>query len=121
MDSEIDYSKLTISELKILIAADDFCALEEFNKRVKLGEIEPKHYTTDQAGEIVSKHIKSQISSEIDYKKLTARELRHLMGINDTKADEEHHRRVMSGEIKLRRVTFEDIKEMYSRSEDKAS
>ena len=53
------------------------------------------------------------MSGEIDYTKLTRRELQDLINKMDPKADEEHHRRVMTGEIKLRTVTLEEIKEMY--------
>ena len=53
------------------------------------------------------------MSGEIDYTKLTRRELQDLINKMDSKADEEHHRRVMTGEIKLRTVTLEEIKEMY--------
>ncbi len=53
------------------------------------------------------------MNSDIDYTKLSRRELQDLINQMDPKADEEHHRRVMSGEIKLRRVTLEEIKEMY--------
>ena len=61
MDSEVDYSKLTINELKILITVVDGKALEEFAKRVRLGEIELKNYTKEQLIEIISKDIKTQI------------------------------------------------------------
>ena len=57
-------------------------------------------------------------SEKIDYKKLTIRELKELMG-SDLKADEEFDRRISIGEIKQRRVTFEDIRKMYNK--DKAS
>ena len=53
------------------------------------------------------------MSGEIDYTKLTRRELQDLINQMDPKADEEHDRRVKTGEIKLRRVTLEEIKEMY--------
>ena len=53
------------------------------------------------------------MNSEIDYTKLTRRELQDLINQMDPKADEEHDRRVKTGEIKLRRVTLEEIKEMY--------
>ncbi len=119
MDSEVDYSKLTINELKILINADDGKAIEEFAKRVRVGEIELKNYTKEQLVEIISKNIKAQIKSDADYLKLTPRELKHLITINDPKADEEFDRRVRNGEIKTRRVTFEDIRKMYNK--DKAS
>jgi len=53
------------------------------------------------------------MSGEIDYTKLTRRELQDLINQMDPKADEEHDRRVRTGEIKLRTVTMEEIKEMY--------
>ena len=53
------------------------------------------------------------MNSEIDYTKLTRRELQDLINQMDPKADEEHDRRVRVGEIKLRRVTIEEIREMY--------
>ena len=53
------------------------------------------------------------MSGEIDYTKLTRRELQDLINKMDPKADEEHDRRVRTGEIKLRTVTLEEIKEMY--------
>lgn len=113
MDSEVDYSKLTDKELKILIAANDRCALEEFNKRVKEGKVQLTKYTRDEAGDIVAKNLKAELNTDTDYKKLTDRELRILMRIDDPKAEDEHHRRVIAGEIKTRRVTFEDIAKMY--------
>ena len=111
MDSEINYSKLTTSELKILISANDMGALEEFNRRIKSGEIIPKVYSTDEAGEIVSRYLQLQVNSgTIDYKNLTDRELRHLMGSDNPTADKEYDRRIESGEIKRKKVAFEDIK-----------
>ena len=56
------------------------------------------------------------MNSEIDYTKLTRRELQDLINKMDPKADEEHDRRVRTGEIKLRRVTMEEIKTMYRKS-----
>ena len=56
------------------------------------------------------------MNSEIDYTKLTRRELQDLINQMDPKADEEHDRRVRTGEIKLRRVTMEEIKTMYRKS-----
>ncbi len=53
------------------------------------------------------------MSGEIDYTKLTRRELQDLINQMDPKADAEHDRRVSTGEIKLRTVTIEEIKEMY--------
>ncbi len=53
------------------------------------------------------------MSGDIDYTKLTRRELQDLINQMDPKADEEHDRRVRTGEIKLRTVTMEEIKEMY--------
>ena len=114
MDSEIDYSKLTPGELKILISVDDLGALEEYTRRVKSGDIKTKFHSTYEAGEIVSRILQFQVNSEkIDYKNLTDRELRHLMQVHDPKADDEYDRRIKSGKIKLRRVTFEDIEKMY--------
>ena len=121
MDSEINYSKLTLDELKILITVDDMNALEEFTKRVDSGAVQPKHYTTNEAREIVAKNIKARINSETDYTKLTVRELKHLMGATDRKADDEYHRRVLSGEIKLRRINLEQMKEMAEESIQKTS
>lgn len=120
MDSEkINYSKLTEKELKILISANDGSALEEFNKRAKEGKIKFNHYTCHEANHIVSKKLKGELESEIDYTKLTDRELKILMGARDLKADEEYDNRIASGKIKTRRVTFEDIRKMYGI--DKAS
>ena len=122
MDSEINYFKLTTSELKILISADDIGALEEFIRRVKSGEITPKVYSTDEAGEIVSRSLQFQVNSEkIDYKNLTDRELRHLIRINDPKADEEYDRRIKSGEIKRKRYTLEQLDELLEEVKKKAS
>ena len=116
---EIDYSKLTEKELKILIAVNSIGALEEFNKRVEAGKISLRDYTRDEAGDIVAKGLKAELTSDTDYKKLTDRELRILMRIDDLRATNEHDRRLTTGEIKTKRVTFEDIKKMYGL--DKAS
>lgn len=53
------------------------------------------------------------MSGRIDYTKLSRRELQDLINQYDDKALEEHARRVQTGEIKLRTVTLEEIKEMY--------
>lgn len=53
------------------------------------------------------------MTGEIDYTKLTRRELQDLINQFDPKADKEHARRVKSGEIKLRTVTIEELKEIY--------
>ncbi len=53
------------------------------------------------------------MTGEIDYTKLSRRELQDLINKMDSKADEEHDRRVRTGEIKLRTVTLDDIKQMY--------
>ena len=116
---EIDYSKLTEKELKILIIVNDAGAVEEFNKRATVGKILLKDYTRDEAGDIVAKGLKAELTSDADYKKLTDRELMILMRIDDPKATDEHNRRLIAGEIKTKRVTFEDIKKMYGL--DKAS
>ncbi|OGI20491.1 MAG: hypothetical protein A3B68_03125 [Candidatus Melainabacteria bacterium RIFCSPHIGHO2_02_FULL_34_12] len=118
MDSEINYSKLTVNELKILIDADDLNALDELNKRVKAGAIRSKKYTNWEAGEIITKNLRAKLNSEIDYTKLTVRELKYLIG-SDPKADKEFNRRVSIGEIKLRRIKLEDIRKIYGI--DKAS
>ena len=57
-------------------------------------------------------------SEKIDYKKLTVKELKELMGRNP-KADEEFDRRVSIGEIKLRRVNFDDIEKVYGINKNK--
>ena len=116
---EIDYSKLTEKELKILIAVNCIGALEEFNRRVEVGKILLRDYTRDEAGDIVAKGLKTELISDADYNKLTDRELRILMRIDDPRAIDEHNRRLTTGEIKTKRVTFEDIKKMYGL--DKAS
>lgn len=62
------------------------------------------------------------MSTFIDYKKLTKRELELLILANDNKAVEEHLRRVKLGEIKpTRTYTLEQITEMAKKSERKAS
>lgn len=118
MNSEIDYSKLTTSELKILISVDDLNALKELNRRIQLGEIQSKIYTIDEVREIIAENIKAKLNSELDYTKLTVRELKHLMS-SDPKADREFDRRVSIGEIKLRTVTLEQIREEYAAAENK--
>lgn len=116
---EIDYSKLTEKELKILITVSDHGALEEFNKRVNKGEVKLNSHTRDEAGDLVARNIKAEVNTNNDYKKLTDRELKILLRIDDPKAYEELDRRLRDGEIKTRRVTFEDIRKMYNK--DKAS
>src|SRR3990167_4594398 len=106
MDSqEIDYSKLTEKELKILITVSDHGALEEFNKRVNKGEVKLNSYTRDEACDLVARNIKAEVNTNNDYKKLTDRELKILLRIDDPKAYEELDRRLQDGEIKTRRVT----------------
>lgn len=46
MNSKIDYKKLTIKELKVLIRNNDLKAEEEYDKRVFSGEIKLKRYKT---------------------------------------------------------------------------
>ena len=48
--------------------------------------------------------------SEIDYKKLSVRELKNLVNQWDRKADEEYDRRVFSGEIKLK--SYKNVDEL---------
>ena len=116
MDSEINYSKLTSNELKVLILADDIGALEEYTKRIRSGEITPKTYSTNEAGKIVSKNLQFQVDSkQVNYKNLTNRELRHLLRVDDAKAYKEYDRRVKTGKIKPRKVSLEDIRKMYAR------
>lgn len=62
------------------------------------------------------------MSTLIDYKKLTKRELELLILANDDKAVEEHLRRVKASEIKpTRSYTLKQIKEMAEKSRRKAS
>ena len=55
------------------------------------------------------------MTSEIDYKKLTERQLRDLINIHDPKADDEYDRRVFSGKIKRKRYTIEEFEEMWAK------
>ena len=50
------------------------------------------------------------MDSEIDYTKLSVRELKDLINKWDRKADDEYSRRVFSGEIKLKR--YKNIDEL---------
>ena len=52
---------------------------------------------------------------EIDYRKLSKKELRDLINKSDRKADDEYDRRVLSGEIKTNPITFDEIREMYGK------
>ncbi len=62
------------------------------------------------------------MSSNIDYKKLTKRELELLIISGDDKAVDEHAIRVQSGEIKpTRRYTIEDLERMTEEIKKKAS
>lgn len=62
------------------------------------------------------------MSSHINYKKLTKRELKLLILADDRKAIDEHLRRVKSGEIKpTRSYTLEQIKEMAEKSQRKSA
>lgn len=54
-------------------------------------------------------------SEKTDYSKLSVRGLKDLINQGDTYAEEEYSRRIESGEIKTREVTFEQIKEMYKK------
>lgn len=54
---------------------------------------------------------------EIDYTKLTVRELKDLINQHYRKAEEEYDRRVLSGEIKLKRYTLEEIMEYYRKKQ----
>ena len=55
------------------------------------------------------------MDSEIDYTKLSVRELKDLINKWDRKADDEYDRRVLSGEIKTNPITFEEIRKLYSK------
>jgi len=59
-------------------------------------------------------------SEKINYKELTVKELKNLMG-RDPKADAEFDRRISIGEIKTKSFTLEQIKEMAEESRKKAS
>ena len=55
MSLDIDYTKLTIRELKLLILANDDSAIDEHLRRVKSGEIKTKSYTLEQLDEMIAK------------------------------------------------------------------
>lgn len=62
------------------------------------------------------------MSSNIDYKKLTKRELELLIISGDDKAVDEHAKRVQSGKIKpTRSYTIEDLERMTKEIKKKAS
>lgn len=62
------------------------------------------------------------MSFNIDYTKLTKRELELLILADDDKAVDEHIRRIKSGEIKpTRSYTLEEIGQMAEKSKRKAS
>ena len=58
--------------------------------------------------------------SEIDYTKLSKRALMDLINNGDRKADDEYDRRVLSGEIKTKAITFDEVRKIYS-TDKKAS
>ena len=53
------------------------------------------------------------MSGKTDYTKLSRIELQDLINKDDFEALKEHARRVKAGEIKLKTVTMEEIKEIY--------
>ena len=57
----------------------------------------------------------TMVLENIDYSKLSPRGLKDLINQGDVKAEQEYSKRVHSGEIKTRRVTFEDIRKMYNK------
>ncbi len=60
--------------------------------------------------------------SEIDYKKLSVRELKDLINQWDKKADEEYDRRVFSGEIKLKRYkNVDELEKEWNERKKRAS
>ena len=62
------------------------------------------------------------MSTFIDYKKLTKRELELLILANDDKAIDEHIRRIKAGEIKpTRSYTLEQIKDLAENSRKKSA
>ncbi len=62
------------------------------------------------------------MDSEIDYKKLSIRELKDLINQWDKKADEEYDRRVLSGEIKLKRYkNIDELEKVWEEKKKKAS
>ncbi len=60
MDLEINYKKLTVRELKILIAKDDPYAVKEHIRRIKAGEIMVKSYTPKELELMTKKAIKKK-------------------------------------------------------------
>lgn len=62
------------------------------------------------------------MSSHINYKKLTKRELELLIIADDREAISEHIRRIKTGEIQSTRTyTLEQIKEMAEKSQRKSA
>ena len=57
------------------------------------------------------------VLENIDYTKLSVRGLKDLINQGDRKAEDEYDRRVFSGEIKTKQVSFDDIRKMYSNKE----
>ena len=55
------------------------------------------------------------MDSEINYGKLSKRELKDLINKGDRKADDEYDRRVLIGEIKTNPITFDEIREIYGK------
>ncbi len=49
----------------------------------------------------------------IDYTKLSLRGLKDLMNQRDQKAFDEHYRRYISGELKTRKVSMEDLARIF--------
>ena len=52
MNQQIDYTKLTIQELKKLTKKNDDNAINEYLKRVNSGDIKPKTYTVEELEKI---------------------------------------------------------------------
>ena len=62
------------------------------------------------------------MGSEIDYNKLSVRELKDLINQWDKKAEEEYDRRVLSGEIKLKRYkNVDELEKDWEEKKKKAS
>lgn len=114
MSFEINYEQLSEAGLKDLMLQNDPKALEEYNRRLNSGCKNIESVEEFQRLWCKWEFEGKQIQNSIDYSKLTVKQLRRLITLDVDKAMDEYDRRIESGEIKQRKIPFEEFEKMWN-------
>lgn len=117
MSFEINYGQLSEAGLKDLMLQKDPKALEEYNRRLNSSLTNIESVEEFQRLWCKWEFEGKQIQNSIDYSKLTVKQLRRLITLDVDKALDEYDRRIESGEIKQRKISFEEFEKIWNERE----